>query len=153
VDRLFCLGDAPQSRVFEGNRRTASSQFLEGVWGAMKRGHSQLTAVEQRQVTELGLADARCTFQDGLKDRIELPGRARDDAQHVGGGGLLLQRLAQLLEQTRVLDGDHSLVGKILYQFDLLIVEWADLLAVNADSADKLVLLEHRDDEKRASPG
>ena len=38
-----------------------------------------------------------------------------DDAQHLGGSGLLLQRLAQLararlhlIEQPHVLDGDHA---------------------------------------------
>ena len=67
------------------------------------------------------------------------------------GRGLLLQRLAQivgalaqLVEQAGVLDGDDRLRGEILDQLDLLVGEWADLLAVNDDRADQLVLLEHR---------
>jgi hypothetical protein len=50
----------------------------------------------------------------------------------------VLQRLAQiigalpqLIEQARVLDGDDGLAGETLDQLDLLIGEWADLLAKN----------------------
>ena len=49
--------------------------------------------------------------------------RAADDLQHVGGRGLLLQgfaeiigTLAQFLEQPRVLDGDHGLIGEVCDQ-------------------------------------
>jgi hypothetical protein len=34
--------------------------------------------------------------------------------RHVGGGGLLLQRFAQFVEQARVLDGDDGLGGEVL---------------------------------------
>jgi hypothetical protein len=54
----------------------------------------------------------------GLRQRIEyrlkVKGRMADDFEHVGGGGLLLQRFAQFIEQPRVLDGDDG--SKVLYQ-------------------------------------
>jgi hypothetical protein len=37
---------------------------------------------------------------------------------------LLLQRLPKFVEQSRVLDGNDSLVGEGLDQFDLLRFEW-----------------------------
>ena len=40
-------------------------------------------------------------------------GRAGDHLQHLGGRGLLLQRLAQLVEQAGVLDGDDGLLGEV----------------------------------------
>ena len=50
--------------------------------------------------------------------------------QHLGGRGLLLQRLGQLararlhlVEQPHVLDRDHRLVGEGRDQFDLLVGE------------------------------
>ena len=43
-------------------------------------------------------------------------------------------------------------VGEILDQFDLLVGERTDLLAVNADRADQFVVLEHRHGEQRAEP-
>src|SRR5262249_47907382 len=44
---------------------------------------------------ELGLTDADCIVQHSLKHRLELARGARDDAQHLGGGLLLLQRLSE----------------------------------------------------------
>ena len=60
---------------------------------------------------------------------------------------------AQLVEQPRVLDGDDGLAGKVRYQLDLLVGERPHLLAVDADRADQLVVLEHRHDEHRPSAG
>ena len=65
-------------------------------------------------------------------------------AKHVGSGGLLCQRLgeiigalAQFVEQPRVLDGDDRLVGEGLDQRDLLVAERPHFLAVNGDRADQ----------------
>jgi len=41
------------------------------------------------------------------------PGEARDDAQHVCGGGLPLERLVRFIEQAHVLHGDHRLVANV----------------------------------------
>ena len=40
--------------------------------------------------------------------------RAADDLEHVGGGRLLLEGFAQLVEQASVLDGDDGLAAKLL---------------------------------------
>src|SRR5262249_44199383 len=61
-----------------------------------------------------------------------------------GGGRLLLQRFAQLVEQSRVLDGDDGLGGEVLYQRDLFVGERPDFLTVDADRTDERALLEHR---------
>ena len=69
--------------------------------------------------------------------------------QHIGRCRLLLQRLPQLVEQPRVLDGDNRLRGEVLHQSDLLIGKRPDLLAVDDDGADQPVLVEHRHGDKR----
>ena len=68
--------------------------------------------------------------QHRVKHRLQLAGRAVDDAQDLGGRGLLLQRFAQfararlhLVEQAGVLDRDHRLVGEVRDQLDLLVGE------------------------------
>src|SRR5262249_22491011 len=86
----------------------------------------------------VGVAQACRRFNQRLQHRLEVKGRAADDLEHVGGGGLLLQRFAQLVEQARVLDGDDGLGGKILHQLDLLVGEGQYLLAVDADRADQV---------------
>jgi hypothetical protein len=60
----------------------------------------------------IGLAELDRRSREGVENRLKVKGRAADDLQHVGGRGLLLERLAQLVEQPRVLDGDDRLSGK-----------------------------------------
>src|SRR6516162_8482589 len=60
----------------------------------------------------------------GIEDGDEIPRRAVDDLQDLGGGGLLLQSLARLSQQTRVLHCNHRLRREILQQRNLLIGEW-----------------------------
>src|SRR5262245_27433563 len=56
----------------------------------------------------------------------------------------LLVQFVEVIEQSCVLDGDHSLGGKILYKLDLLFTKGAHLLAVDYDHADEFALLQHR---------
>jgi hypothetical protein len=53
-----------------------------------------------------------------------------------------------LVEQARVLDGDHRLLGKIAHQLDLLVGERAHFVAVDAEDADQFILLEHWNGEE-----
>src|SRR6266700_7569510 len=73
----------------------------------------------------------------GLDQRVEhclqIEGRTADDLEHVGGRSLLLQRFAQFIEQTRILDGDDGLLGEIAHQLDMLLAEGAYLLAKDHD--------------------
>ena len=59
-------------------------------------------------------------------------------------------RLRNSLEQSCVLDSDHRLFGEVAEQFDLLVVERPDLLAIDGDRTDHLVLAQHRHDDNRA---
>src|SRR5262249_59396306 len=82
-----------------------------------------------------------------MEHRLQFTRRTADDLEHVGGGGLLLQRLPQLVEQTCVLDGDDGLVGETLDQLDLLVGERSNLLPKNVDNTNQLAPFEHRDRE------
>src|SRR5262245_18570936 len=93
----------------------------------------------------VGLAKARRRFDECVEHRLQIERRAADHLEHVGGGGLLLQRFAQLVEQAGALDGDDGLGGEVLDQLDMLVREWQHLLAVDNDDADELSLLEHWD--------
>ena len=61
----------------------------------------------------------------------------------LGSGRLPFEQLAQLSEQSRILDGDHGLSGKILHQLDLLVSERPNLLPIDADGADQHIVLQH----------
>ena len=57
------------------------------------------------------------------KHRLHVRRRTGDHLQDVGGRGLPLQRLLRLVEQPRILDGDHGLVGEGLQQLDVMRVK------------------------------
>src|SRR5262249_60237044 len=80
-------------------------------------------------ICDIGLTRSCSRLDERLQNRFQIEGRAADDLEHVGGGGLLLQRFAQLVEQASILDGDDGLTAEILHQADLSIREGADLMA------------------------
>ena len=96
----------------------------------MRRNEVQGVAVPTIDISKLGVADADGVLQHGCKHRLKIAGRAADDLEHLRRRRLLLQRFGKLaralllrLEQPRVLDRDHRLVGEGLDQLDLLLSE------------------------------
>jgi hypothetical protein len=63
-------------------------------------------------------ADSTSVLSTALRSKVE----------RLIGGGLLLQRFAQLVEQAGVLDGDDGLRGEIRNQGDLLVGERSNVL-------------------------
>src|SRR5262249_43563051 len=113
---------------------------------------TEIFTIELENVSARGAAKPRRALDQGLQHGLQIESRAADDLEHVGGGGLLLQRLAQLVEQARVLNGDDGLGSEVCHQLDLLVGEGADLLAINTDYADDLALFNHRHIQQRARP-
>src|SRR5215813_12290426 len=93
------------------------------------------------------VAEAHCRLDQCIEHRFQIERRAADYLEHVGGGGLLLQRLAELLrallhvvEQPYVLDRDHRLACESCQQCNLLVREWPYLGATDQKSANGFVL-------------
>src|SRR5262245_17810744 len=116
---------------------------------AVDCGQAKNIAVALEQPRVIRLAKARRRLDERVEDRLQIERRAADDLEHIGGGGLLLQRFAQLLEQACVLDGDDGLVGEAGDQGDLLIGERANFGTVYDEGSDQLVLLAHWHSDKR----
>ena len=74
-------------------------------------------------------AQPHCGFNQSVEHRLQIERRAADDLEHVGGRRLLLQRLAQLVEQARILYGDDGLLSEVAQELDMLVAEWFDVLA------------------------
>src|SRR6516162_10318596 len=91
----------------------------------------------------VGLTKAGGRFNKRLQYRLQVERRTADDFEHVGRGGLLLQRLPQLVEQPRVLDGDDGLGGKVRDQRYLFVGKWPNLLAINVEGANDRTFLQH----------
>src|SRR5215472_15237969 len=87
------------------------------------RDGTKTTTLLKVKRAEFRVAEARSTLQDSLEYRLQIAWRRTDDAQHLRGRCLPLQRLGELsralllrVEQPRILDGDHGLVGKCAEQ-------------------------------------
>ncbi|HUI95441.1 MAG TPA: hypothetical protein VLX44_06795, partial [Xanthobacteraceae bacterium] len=89
-------------------------------------------------------------FDDRLKHRREVAGRRVDDAQYLGGRGLLFQRLAGLGHEPRILHRDHRLRREVLQKRDLLVGKRPRLLPVDHDVPGNAVLAEERHDQAGA---
>ena len=83
-------------------------------------------------------------LDDGIEHRLHVRRRTADDAEHLGGCGLMLQGLAQFcvalldfLEQSHVFNGDHGLISEGFEQFDLLVREWTYLCSTDHNRSDR----------------
>ena len=92
-----------------------------------------------------------------ILDLMNVERRAADHLQHVGGRGLLLQRFSEviglrpdLVEQPRVLDRDHRLIGKRRDQLDLLPGERLRDRTAGCNHADGDALAQKRNAEHGA---
>src|SRR6516225_48795 len=92
----------------------------------------------------VGIAKPNSGFDQRLQHRFEVEGRAADDFEHVGGGGLLLKRFPQLIQQSGVLNRDDGLGGEVRNQFNVLFGERLRLLPIDDYIADQLALFQHR---------
>src|SRR6266567_4723860 len=71
-----------------------------------------------------------------VEHRREIAGRGIDDLQYFGSGGLLLQGLARLVDQSRILHRDDRLRSEVLQQRDLPARERADFGSADRKRAD-----------------
>src|SRR3974390_3736670 len=92
----------------------------------------------------VSLAQARRRLYKRVEHGLHVERRTADYLEHVGGGCLLLEGFAQLVEQPRVLDGNDGLRGKIANQLNLLVDKRAYFLTIDGNGPDDLVRLEHR---------
>ena len=90
-------------------------------------------------------------FDERLQHRRQVKGGAADDLEHVGSCSLLLQRFgeffgarAHLVEQSRIFDRYHRLVGKCCEQRHLLFGEGAYRATRQSQDADRASLAQQR---------
>jgi hypothetical protein len=120
---------AASFRVDHSSSRSAatSTALLAQAMLAMSLGRPS-ASVERHMPGYLlsGLAKLRRRLGQRLEHHLQIICRAADDLEHVGGGGLLLQRfaqivgsLAQLLEQADVLNSDDGLAGEVSFSLTI----------------------------------
>ena len=87
----------------------------------------------------LRAAELRRRFDQRVEHRLQIESRAADHLEHVGGGGLLLQRFAQLVDQACIFDRDSGLIGKGPHQSNLRFRERLHLATPYTDDAYQLL--------------
>src|SRR5262249_6848852 len=95
-------------------------------------------------------AQVRRRLDQVVEYLLQVKRRPADNFEHIGSRCLLLKRLAQLAEQSRIFDRYHRLAGKALDQFDLLLTEGTNVLAIDGNGADQLIVLKHWHTDKCA---
>src|SRR4030081_1856163 len=75
--------------------RFTSPCLRKGSRRAIECSSAKRASLRQKQRAALGLATPRRVRQHGLEYRLQLARRARDDAEHLGGSGLLLECFAE----------------------------------------------------------
>ena len=88
-------------------------------------------------------------FNHRVEHRSKVAGRGVDDLQYLGGRGLLLQCLARLGQEPRVLHRDDRLRREILQQRDLLVGERPHFLAKGGNRSEYSPVLEQRHGDHR----
>src|SRR6516164_7775186 len=125
-----------------------AQQLCQLVRMAALRNGAEFAAVIELQTAKRDSAEAVRLLQYRLEHRGEFAGRRIDHLQYIGGRGLLLQGLARLAQEPRVLHRDDRLRGKILQEGNLPFGERPDLLAKCGDDADECFILPQRHDHR-----
>src|SRR5215468_823716 len=109
---------------FPTSHPTEAAEGARAVWLAqelriperhiLERHRVETLAIVVPQDTESGITEPYGLLEHRVKHRGEVAGGRIDDLQYLGGRGLLLQGLARLGQEPRILDSDHRLRGEVL---------------------------------------
>src|SRR5690242_17214685 len=119
----------------------------ECSWHVTQRDCMCCVAIEGVHYAKSGVAQADGLFEHRVKHRCEIARRGVDDLQYLRSRGLLLQSLARLGDEPRILDSNDRLGREILQQGGLLVGEWADLHAVDHDVTEYCFVLQQRHEQ------
>src|SRR5437870_8164483 len=118
MDNWFAFEDACHDAPRSGWSRTPS-QLGKGGRSSPDDSSTDPLTLGNYEFAECRLAQAHRLLEHCVEHRREITGRAVDDPQQLGSRRLLLQGVARLGDEPRVLDCDDRLFGEVLDQLDL----------------------------------
>jgi hypothetical protein len=143
LDQVLSADDPQQQRMCA--RFTPAAEQRRDFGGEPLRcSQPGVLTVKNPEIAGAAVAQTHRPFEHRVEHRRELAGRGIDDTQYLGGCGLLLQCLARLGDQPRVLHRNDRLRSEVLQHRDLLFGERAHFLAVDVDSAEECLVLAQR---------
>ena len=156
MDRAPLHGDPPRDR--SSPRQDRPRPQLRGIRAlpVIAGDVLVLAVLENAEMGIVCLAQPARRIADRIEHRLQLVGRARDDAENLARRRLILQRLRDLLraglhllEEADVVDGDDGLVGESLYEVDLPLGEGTDLTPHERHGTNRFTLPQQRHAEHR----
>src|SRR5262249_29097368 len=110
---------------------TTAHEFIKCRWHPPGRDSAETVAVVAHQRTSVCTTEAVRLLQDRVEHWREFARRGINDAQYLGGRGLLFEGLARLGDEPRILHCDDRLRREIFEECDFLVAEWPNLLPVD----------------------
>src|SRR5262249_53392757 len=112
--RPFAVQEAIRRCTRAGERGVLTQELDERFGDTAKRGCNVSVALQGPQSAERGATEMHRPIKKRVKHRPEIAGRGIDDLEHLGGRGLLVERLARFVDQPSVRYRDDRLVGESL---------------------------------------
>ena len=97
MNHLPCASDTPKRKLRAWVNDGFTTALFDMRCRSMQCDGPESSALAKPHHAEFCLADARGLLEHCLEHRFQLAGRTRDDAQHLRGRSLLLQRLGESL--------------------------------------------------------
>jgi hypothetical protein len=144
VDEAFAVDQRPGERVI-GAAVSLPKLLCERPRIRVCRRCAEDLACAQHQRPMGDAAKVMRLFQYCVEHRGEVAGRGVDDLQYFGGCRLLLQCLARLGQEPRVLHRNDRLRRETPQQRYLIVREWADFLAKSPKITDSDVVFTQSD--------
>src|SRR6516162_10521059 len=133
--------------------RIARTELGKGGRYAAHRHTLKVLSVKYVEDPEGTAAQAQCLLEHHIEHGTEITRRRIDDLQYLSGRGLLLQSLARLGQEPRVLHCDDRLRSEVLQQRNFPLGERADFLAIDMDGAKECLVLAQRHCNKTTGSG
>ena len=157
VRDLYCLPDsedATKTRLRSGTN-LPGEEFASRLIAQPLRGDAlEFVAFTAEHDPPVRRTQTRGIAQDHLEDRRHIRRRARDNAQDLADGGLLVEGFLALVEESRVFDRNHRLICEGRKERDLLLRERLGFEASARDHAEHLAFAQQRHRDYRAAlPG
>src|SRR6516225_4776268 len=130
MNALALKRDAPRERIPSRRNWTAFDKFSKLLRKSTTSPETICFAFTRMDERTIGLTQPCGRLDEGVQHRLQIERRPADDLEHIGGGGLLLQRfgkviraLTQRVDQAHVVNCDDGLIGKCPEERDLCFCE------------------------------
>src|SRR5262249_9087350 len=112
MNRFTLEQHTPSYRPPASLPRHGFNGFFEAGWESIRRHKMVVRALLTSDRGLIRLTKSASRFNERLQHCLQIERRTADDLEYVGGGGLLLQRFAQLVEQGGGVASHHPPVGE-----------------------------------------